>query len=429
MRILLSLTFALGMLTAYSQATIEFRISTVSNNLDDMDGFLQGDSDPVWEFEILDGTTNLGSSSYAITANCPGTRTVNNTFASRNYNCALPANFTFRWRAYEDDGWFFGELTEANTGWQSLTVPAGALTATSFTNIATYTATASGDNCSGGGTVTWGITLQYRITGSFLTNTAPTSITASSIFVQTGQNVMLTQVGGSILNGAANYTWTTGSCNGPIVGTGPVLITAVPGTTTYYVKSAGTCTTACTSITISASALGVTLSDYYYLCSDGQIGFYWRTESEANNDYFEIQRMEAPEVWTTISTIKGHGNSSVTHQYEFEIPSTTENNDHYYRLTQVDKDGMRTEYDPFYVSCKTNVKEISVFPNPNNGTWSLSPYEKDLQLVAIRNQQGRLVPFEQQDTEIQLLDPVSGTYYIEYISGGQQVVKKVIVER
>ncbi|MGV3612476.1 MAG: T9SS type A sorting domain-containing protein [Fluviicola sp.] len=407
-----------------AQTTIEFRISTVSSNIGDMDGFLAGDSDPVWTFEMLDGGTNFGSSNHSITENCPGTKTINNAFASRSYNCAFPANFTFRWRAYEEDVF----SSEANTGLQTISIPSGGLTATGFTTIATYTANAGGSNCSGGGTVTWGITLQYRVSGSFLTNTAPTSINASSLLVQTGTNVTLTQVGGTTSAGGAVFNWYTGGCNGTLIGTGTSISPTVPGPTTYYVKSVGTCSTTCASITINASALGVSLSDYYYTCSDQNILFYWQTESESNNSHFLIERMISPGKWEAIAQIEGHGNSSITRKYNYELPNSKESNDTYYRLAQVDKDGTRTEYDPFYTSCDDNSKTISLYPNPNNGSWSIYPFEKDLQIRAIRNAVGKLVPFEIQDGKVQLINPEVGTYFVELISNGKTAIQKVVVE-
>ncbi|WP_300661734.1 T9SS type A sorting domain-containing protein [Fluviicola sp.] len=425
MKSILTGALTLSCFFIFAQTTIEFRILSVSSNVDDMDGFLQGDSDPVWTFEMLDGGTNLGSSYHEITENCPGTKTINKVFASRNYSCALPSNFTFRWSGYEDDGWLG---TEANTGLQTISIPAGGFTATGFTTIASYSATASGDRCGGGNTVTWGVTLQYRVSGSFLTNTAPTGINASGTIIQTGQNVTLTQVGGTATNGGAAFTWTTGSCNGTVIGTGTSITTSVSGTTTYYVKASGACPTTCAAITITSSALGVTLSDYYYLCNNNQIAFHWRTESETNNSHFEIQQMEAPNVWKTITSVKGHGNSSVTHSYDFSIPNSSENNDHYYRLVQVDKDEVKTEYDPFYIACDTDSKALSIYPNPNNGSWSVYPFEKNLQIRSVRNQVGKSVAFEAQDGKIQLIHPEAGTYFVELISNGQITIQKVIVQ-
>jgi len=151
----------------YAQRTVEFRITTVSSNGDDLDGFGSGDSDFQWDFRIADecGQNDISTDFEQSGTNCPGLRTINNTFFSRTYDCDLP-NFTFTWRGLEDDG----VGSDANTGYQTVNLSGASLTSGTFVNApvgtGTYTATAGGANCSGGGTITYTITLQYRVTGS-----------------------------------------------------------------------------------------------------------------------------------------------------------------------------------------------------------------------------------------------------------------------
>jgi hypothetical protein len=59
--ILFLLTFIFN--NAFSQATIEFRISSVSSTVGDMDGFAN-DSDPAWCFDMLDNTPTEISSEH-----------------------------------------------------------------------------------------------------------------------------------------------------------------------------------------------------------------------------------------------------------------------------------------------------------------------------------------------------------------------------
>ncbi|MNY09523.1 hypothetical protein D3C86_1424390 [compost metagenome] len=213
-----------------------------------------------------------------------------------------------------------------------------------------------------------------------------------------------------------------------MVGIGPTITTLVNAPTTFYVKSIGTCSTNCTSILINSSALGVTLSDYYYLCSDDEIEFYWQTESETNNSHFTIEQMLGPDSWNTIAEIPGNGTTSISRHYEYKLPVSAANNKQYYRLVQVDKDGKKTVYDPFYATCNTDFKKLTLSPNPNNGTWSVYPFEKDLQIRSVRNQLGKLVPFEQHEGTVQLINPETGVYFVELISKGQTDIQKVVVQ-
>lgn len=88
----------------------------------------------------------------------------------------------------------------------------------------------------------------------FQNNTDPAdepTISASTLDFCTGTSVVLTVTGGN-LNGATNWQWYTGSCNGTIIGVGPS-ITVTPGSvTTYYVNGVGSCITPgiCSNITL-----------------------------------------------------------------------------------------------------------------------------------------------------------------------------------
>lgn len=166
---LLLLTALFCAFSTFSQKTVQFRISIVYSDVDDMDGFGAGDSDPQWDYEIDDltfGTNNNGSTELGGT-DCPYTRTLNDQFYSETFDCDLPSNYRFTWSGFEDDA--IG--SDANTGNQIVNFTSAAINPnqTAWTNAIAYqTATASGDPCGSGGTVTWRIQLQYRVLGTTL---------------------------------------------------------------------------------------------------------------------------------------------------------------------------------------------------------------------------------------------------------------------
>lgn len=99
----------------------------------------------------------------------------------------------------------------------------------------------------------------------------------------------------------------------------------------------------------------------------------WRTESELNNDRFEIERSENGRDFTTIGRVAGAGTSNQIHDYQFEdtnpILSLV-----YYRLKQVDFDGS-VEYSSLvsldYTSLETGSGRFTVSPNPvNSGSFA-----------------------------------------------------------
>ncbi len=155
--------------TSLSQKIVQFRTSIVYSDVDDMDGFGSGDSDPQWDYEIIDltfGTSDDGSTELGNT-NCPGTLSLNDPFYSESFDCELPSSYRFIWSGFEDDA--IG--TDANTGDQIVNFSGLSINPnqTTWTNAIAYqTAFASGDPCGVGGTVTWRIQLQYRVLGSSL---------------------------------------------------------------------------------------------------------------------------------------------------------------------------------------------------------------------------------------------------------------------
>lgn len=90
----------------------------------------------------------------------------------------------------------------------------------------------------------------------------------------------------------------------------------------------------------------------------------WRTTSEINNDYFELERSFEMEPFTKIGQIKGQGNSTTLHEYKYEDPDIQRNGMYSYRLKQVDFDGQYTF---------SNVVRIPIFREINGFTTVLYP--------------------------------------------------------
>ncbi|MGE4289138.1 MAG: T9SS type A sorting domain-containing protein [Salinivirgaceae bacterium] len=101
--------------------------------------------------------------------------------------------------------------------------------------------------------------------------------------------------------------------------------------------------------------------------TDG-ITLIWVTATEENNHYFEIQRSADALTFENLATISGAGKSKQELTYTF-----TDTNPHegtvYYRLMQVDYNGMFEIFDPVAINYTNkeifaNDPEISLYPNP-----------------------------------------------------------------
>ena len=104
-------------------------------------------------------------------------------------------------------------------------------------------------------------------------------------------------------------------------------------------------------------ALPIELVEFGVDYIDGINKLHWISASENNNDYYVLDRSTDAEIWTTISTINGAGNSNTPILYEFS-DYTFSDEINYYRLTQVDYDGRFEEFDIISVDNRVKPKEV-----------------------------------------------------------------------
>lgn len=81
---------------------------------------------------------------------------------------------------------------------------------------------------------------------------------------------------------------------------------------------------------------------------NGGLMLMWTTESEKNNDHFDIKRSDDKGVtWQQVGHITGVGTTKLKHQYTWSEGEQL-SNEAYYRLIQVDFDGKETELTVVY---------------------------------------------------------------------------------
>lgn len=104
---------------------------------------------------------------------------------------------------------------------------------------------------------------------------------------------------------------------------------------------------------------------YFNATKEGeQVRLSWATASERNNKNFEVQRSADGITYTTIGTVNGYGNSSVTRYYAL-LDAPEAHPVWYYRLKQNDLNGTYTYSNVAEVSSEENEASlISVLPNP-----------------------------------------------------------------
>jgi hypothetical protein len=165
-------------------------------------------------------------------------------------------------------------------------------------------------------------------------------------------------------------------------GTQPVSFTG-PATGSYYIhvntnSNCGVDNNLRTITVTRVSALPVELLSFDGSCNDNVITLNWRTASEHNSQYFEIQKSRDGENWSSLATVGSAGNSTQELSYETKDHKAIDGNN-YYKLIQYDIDGQFKEYGPINVVCNGNSKGyFSIFPNPSSGDFQVILNNKQL---------------------------------------------------
>ncbi len=187
-----------------------------------------------------------------------------------------------------------------------------------------------------------------------------------------------------------------------------------------------------------ANPLPVTLVFFNGEVVDESVLLRWITESELENDYFEVQRSSDGYEFAGLAQIPGQGTTSVTHEYSF-IDDRMPLGKSYYRLKQVDFNGAITYSEVISVSFEqTRPLSVTVFPNPT--------HSNDINIEVLGNKSGsthlRLIDFQGKEVYRHTIDNQSfrrtvrlglneplraGVYILELLNGYERVTRKIVI--
>ena len=112
--------------------------------------------------------------------------------------------------------------------------------------------------------------------------------------------------------------------------------------------------------------LDVKLSSFTAILSNNNGLLTWVSESEINNNHFEIERSDDAVKFEKRGSVAGNGNSSSKKTYTYTDPLNTASKIVYYRLKMVDNDG-KYDYSKIIairLNGSVNTESFSVYPNP-----------------------------------------------------------------
>lgn len=175
-----------------------------------------------------------------------------------------------------------------------------------------------------------------------------------------------------------------------------------------------------------AVALPVELSSFSVRKQHDMVLVAWETQSETNNEGFDIERSTDGRTFEKIGNIKGAGSTSQSQQYEFMDKNPPEGI-LYFRLKQVDFDGA-FEYSSVQ-TIKVKSTGFDIFPNPAIDKINIELPLQEEAIVRILDQTGKLVKiieWKEGQQSIDISDLPKGVFIMEINVQNQLLVEKLI---
>lgn len=155
----------------------------------------------------------------------------------------------------------------------------------------------------------------------------------------------------------------------------------------------------------------------------------WTTETEIDNDYFDVEWSYNGINFEKIGQVQGYGSTIETQEYEFlhviNLTGFESLSSLYYRLKQVDFDG-EFEYSKtinIEINDYSNTAAVKVFPNPTSGFITIETNKE--KLITIRNIYGQIVT-QQTVNGTQQLDLSQLSAGIYFVNDGLNTQKLIL---
>lgn len=159
---------------------------------------------------------------------------------------------------------------------------------------------------------------------------------------------------------------------------------------------------------------------------NGENHLLWKTFSEINTDYFEVERKNNTASFEVIGRVESAGNSNVTNDYSF-TDKESKSGILYYRIRQVDLDG-NYQYSNS-VRSLTEENSMIVKPNPTSGIFTVEIF-KDESEITLVNILGETIDvrtnINKGMVEFDLSNYENGVYFLNIGNGNSSQNFKVI---
>ena len=192
---------------------------------------------------------------------------------------------------------------------------------------------------------------------------------------------------------------------------------------TYTTTFSGTACVNCMSV------LPIELTAFQVSLENGAVACEWWTETELNNDFFTVERSLDGIHFEPISYMKGAGTSTEPLRYKIYDYDAYSDVTSYYRLSQTDFNGTTRFHDIRSIKAKST-KELTIFPNPSNGTIRITGDYKTLLESKLFDTSGREISLNiasAGNNEIIVSSLPIGVYTFVYFDNEETISERIIV--
>lgn len=176
---------------------------------------------------------------------------------------------------------------------------------------------------------------------------------------------------------------------------------------------------------LNLSPLPLSLLEFTGKKQGSQVLLQWKTNTEINTSYFEVQRSVDGQSFISIGRVNAQ-NSSGVHHYLFADAQPLMGNN-YYRLKMVDIDGRFTYSAVVRITIDKEVL-FTVFPNPVNNVMTVAGLKQGGQLRLLSSD-GKLLqqwPVTTQSMTMDISRYAKGMYYLQYQYSGEVLSQSII---
>ena len=156
---------------------------------------------------------------------------------------------------------------------------------------------------------------------------------------------------------------------------------------------------------------------------------YWQTSSELNNAGFEVEHSTDGKSWQMLDFVEGAGTTLEVQYYNY-LHQSPANGINYYRLRQVDIDGV-FDYSDIVTATfiKPNEIALNTYPNPTTNTLNIVGGQGQATLYTMLGKPVRSYLITNESYQIPVKELPNGYYFLQIIRNDGTIVKQQFIKQ